>query len=286
MVRNDLTASSAHVFSMLSGANGIQFQSRPKAGAYSATTAGPLVSAPQWMRLRRVGSTVTAYLGLMVQTWQPVGSTTIALNGTVYVGLAISSHNPGSLASAVLSNVTVSPLGLPSGQSTSDIGSPTITGSTIYSGGTYTISAAGVDIWGSSDQFRFVYQQISGDVDVIARVNSLQYTNAWSKAGVMVRETLDADARHAMALMTAGAGYSFQWRLDPGGLAANSPGGNGVAPAWVRLKRSGYQFEAFRSSDGISWTSMGVQAVTDGRYRLRWPCGDQSRPNGSNDRCD
>ena len=261
MIRNDLTSGSAHAFTLVSGAHGLAFQRRTQAGGTSATTAGALVSAPQWVRLRRVGTTLTAWAGTDGSSWQTIGSATVALNSTVYVGLAITSHNPGSLASAVVSNVSVTGYGLPAGQYARDIGSPAIAGSTTYSGGTYTIKAAGVDIWGTSDQFRYVYKQMSGDVDIVARVNSVQYTNAWSKAGVMVRETLDANARHAMALMSAGRGYSFQWRLDPGGLAAYKSGGSGTAPAWVRLKRTGYKFEAFRSTDGVTWTSVGAQSV-------------------------
>ena len=39
-------------------------------------------------------------------------------------------------------------------------------------------------------------------------------------------------------------------------------------PGWVRLVRSGSRFEAFRSSDGITWISMGTDVVpmTDGVY--------------------
>src|SRR5262249_53678093 len=162
-----------------------------------------------------------------------IASATISIASSAYVGTAITSHNPGSLATAVVSNVTVTPKGLPVSQQSSDIGSPAIAGSTSYSSGTYTIKAAGADIWGTSDQFRFVYQPVSGDVDIIARVNSLTNTYTWAKAGVMIRETLNANARNAIALMSAGSGYSFQWRSSSGGSSSYSSTGSGSAPAWV-----------------------------------------------------
>ena len=136
MIRNDLTSGSSHAFALVSGAHGLAFQRRTLAGGTSATTAGALVSAPQWVRLRRVGTTLTAWAGTDGSSWQTIGSATVALNSAVYVGLAITSHNPGSLASAVVSNVSVTPYGLPAGQSTRDIGSPAIAGSTSFSGGT------------------------------------------------------------------------------------------------------------------------------------------------------
>lgn len=261
MIRNDLTASSAHAFALASGAHGMAFQRRLQDGGTSYNTSGAMTSIPQWVRLRRVGTTLTAWSGADGSTWQTIASATISLKSTVYVGLAITSHNPGSLASAVVSGVAVTSFGLPTGQAARDVGSPAIAGSTTYSGGTYTIKAAGADIWGASDQFRYTYVPVSGDLDVIAHVSSLQSINAWSKAGVMVRETLDANARNTMALISAARGYSFQWRLDVAGLTANTAGGSGTAPTWLRLKRSGYRFEAFRSTDGTSWTSFGVQSV-------------------------
>ena len=68
-------------------------------------------------------------------------------------------------------------------------------GSETYGGGTFTVNGGGVDIWGTSDQFRFVYQQLTGNGEIIARVTSLTNTDPWAKAGVMVREDLTANAR-------------------------------------------------------------------------------------------
>src|SRR3990170_274401 len=79
---------------------------------------------------------------------------------------------------------------VPSPWVAADIGTPALAGSATYASGVFTMRAAGTDIWGTSDQFRFVYQPITGDVDVIARVNSITNADAWSKAGVMIRSSL------------------------------------------------------------------------------------------------
>jgi regulation of enolase protein 1 (concanavalin A-like superfamily) len=194
-------------------------------------------------------------------SWKAIGSASIALSDAAYVGLAVTSGSAGSSAQATVSQVTVTSLALPTGQQAIDIGAPSIAGSSSYQSGLYTITSAGADIGGTSDQFRFVYQQATGDLDIITRVSSLQRIRSWSKAGVMVRETLDADARHAMALISGSRGYSFQWRLDTGGAVDNLPGDAGTAPGWVRLVRTGQTFEGFSSDDGLTWTSMGTQTV-------------------------
>jgi hypothetical protein len=142
-----------------------------------------------------------------------------------------------------------------------DVGAPALAGSATLSNGAYTITAGGADIWGSQDQFHYVYQQVTGDLDVVARVTSLQNTNAWSKAGVMVREILTAGARNASTFVTPGNGFTFQWRPDPGGASLNTTGFQGAAPGWVRLVRTGNHFNAFRSADGQTWTSTGSSDV-------------------------
>ena len=64
--------------------------------------------------------------------------------------------------------------------------------------GTYTLTASGADIWGTADQFHFAYKTLTGAGSIVARVQSVQNTNGWAKAGVMIRETLDAGSKHAL----------------------------------------------------------------------------------------
>jgi hypothetical protein len=68
--------------------------------------------APYWVRLRRIGGVFTAYVSADGQAWRQQGSSvTITMNATVYVGLAVTSHRDGSLATAVFSNVSFGPVG-------------------------------------------------------------------------------------------------------------------------------------------------------------------------------
>src|SRR5262249_51796588 len=147
-------------------------------------------------------------------------------------------------------------------QQDADIGAPALAWSATYSQGTYTIAGAGNDIWNQADQFNYVYQQITGDIDVSARVASLQGSNAWAKAGVMIRETLASNARHAMALSSIGNGTTFQDRLDPGASALFTPGPAKAPPMWVRLVRSANQFTGYASSDGVTWTTITTATIS------------------------
>src|SRR3954469_4707750 len=136
---------------------------------------------------------------------------------------------------------------LPTPWSAQDIGNPAIAGTATVDQGTFTITASGSDIWGQSDQFTFVYQQVTGDVEVIARVDSISAAHAWSKSGVMIRSSLTANAAHGFALVSAGRGLAFQPRLTDGALAVSTPGPAATAPYWVRLVRSGATVTSYSS---------------------------------------
>src|SRR5688572_6399293 len=81
--------------------------------------------------------------------------------------------------------------------SSRDIGQVAAAGSTSVANGVYTVRASGADVWGTSDEFRFVYGTLDRDGEITARVDSLSATNSWTKAGVMSRETLNANSKHA-----------------------------------------------------------------------------------------
>ncbi len=142
-----------------------------------------------------------------------------------------------------------------------DIGAAGVAGSASWTGASFTVDGSGADLWGAADAFRFVYRALTGDGEIRARVASVENTNAWAKAGVMMRETLDANSRHAMAVLTPGNGLAFQRRATTGGSSAHTSGGAAAAPTWVRLVRQGNSFSAYRSADGSSWTWIGTETI-------------------------
>jgi regulation of enolase protein 1 (concanavalin A-like superfamily) len=261
MIRATLAATSAHAYALVSAGRGVHFQRRPSAGAQSASTAASTALPPAWVKAVRTGNTVTTYWSTTGSSWTTIGSVTLPLGASAYVGIAVTSHNAGARTTATVSDVMVIRKGLPQGQQSRDIGSPAIAGSATYTGGTYTIKAAGTDIWGTADQFHFVYQPMSGNAEIIAKVGSLTNTDVWAKAGVMIRETLNAGSRHASMLTSISKGYAFQRRPETGGLSVHTSGGSGSPPGWVRLVRSGDRFDAYRSADGVSWTAVGSDTI-------------------------
>jgi len=121
--------------------------------------------------------------------------------------------------------------------------------------GTYTMAAEGTDIWGTADEFRYMYKQLSGDGEIVARVDRIAGpgTDTWGKAGVMIRETIAAGSTHAFSCMTPGNGKSFQNRTVTDGASYNSNTGGYVAPYWVKLVRQGNQFSGYHSYNGVDW---------------------------------
>jgi hypothetical protein len=69
-------------------------------------------------------------------------------------------------------------------------------------------------------------------------VRSLVNTNAWAKAGVMIRETLAAGSRHADFIVSPAKGMALQFRTEPNGLSESIGQTAGAAPVWLRIERS------------------------------------------------
>jgi len=135
-----------------------------------------------------------------------------------------------------------------------DVGTASPAGSTTWAAGVFTVQAGGKDIGGSSDQFQFVYQPITGDVDVIARVDSIADTDAGSKAGVMIRASLSSGAANGYVGVSAANGTNFQRRAQSGGLTTTVHGQAATAPQWVKVSRQGATVTGYSSADGVTWT--------------------------------
>ena len=262
MIRASLQPDALQTSVFMSGDGELDFQRRRRAGgAITNTVATTRGTVPQWLGLERRGTRVWAYSSSDGKSWAIVGSDYVGLGATVYVGLAVSNEDATETTVARMSRVLVS--GLPEGMSQRNIGRYGISGSGVQSQGTFTIKSQSVNAIGvTEEQMHFVYQPMRGDMEVEARLVSLKSASVDAEAGVMIRESLSARSRHAFAHITVGHGYAFDRRTETGWVSEHADGGAGSAPGWVRLVRRGSTFEAFQSSDGQTWTSMGSAEIT------------------------
>ena len=150
---------------------------------------------------------------------------------------------------------------LPSAWATADIGAVGAAGSASGSDGAFTADGAGADVWGVADALRFVYTPLTGDGSVVTQVTSIERVADWTKAGVMMRETLTAGSRQAFMLVSPGKGLAFQRRTVTAGVSTSTGGGAGAAPYFVRLTRAGSLFTAARSLDGVTWTVVASDTI-------------------------
>ncbi|HYF47819.1 MAG TPA: PKD domain-containing protein, partial [Planctomycetota bacterium] len=177
------------------------------------------------------------------------------------------SASDGSLSSEDFTNVVVNnpPAGLPPPWQNADVGAVGVAGSASHSNGTFTLNGSGADIWTNVDQFHFVYRTLSGDGEIVARVASVENIGQpWSKAGVMFRETLNTDSRHAMMIITPTTvkPSSFQRRVDNGGQSVATHSSY-MTSGWVKLVRSGNTITSYVSSTSSFGAPVGSQTFTN-----------------------
>ncbi|UCG56449.1 MAG: tandem-95 repeat protein [Phycisphaerales bacterium] len=127
--------------------------------------------------------------------------------------------------------------------------------------GDFTIKAAGADIWGTSDQFSYAYtvNKLKGDFTAVVRVEGPSGGDTWAKAGIMVRESRNPEAAHAMVITSGGEGVHMQGRHDTGGESwTKTLGPHADEPVWLSLSRNGNRFtSAYKYSAGdapTEWT--------------------------------
>lgn len=249
MVRETLTPTSRHasLFATPTSVNGVAFQRREAAGGASIHTSGPSVAPPVWLRLVRQGDQITALTRLNESdAWSVVGTQTLAgLTTQVHVGLAVTSHRTGGLATAQFGDFTIngqpppSPPALPAGWTATDVGSVMAAGSATFAGDAFTVNGSGADIWDSADAFHYVYMTLPGDGTAIIRMPNLSGSHEWAKSGLMIRQSLSPSAPHHFLLRSVAHGAAWQWRLAAGEATQHSD----VAPLassgsiWYRIER-------------------------------------------------
>ena len=277
MLRASTDPGSPYYAALVSANGGVTVQDRTVQGGGTTTVASlPGGSGPAYVWVSNKAGTLTAYTSADGYTWQPVPGSSVSLNlgSGALAGLAVTAGDPASVNTATFGDVALPagqpgpapPQPCPAPWNCADIGSPAPPGSQSFdpNTGTWTIKAGGADITGTADQFRFVWQTLSGDGSLTARVASQANTSSNAKAGVMLRATTDPGAPNYAVLVSPGAGIKVQVRSAQGGTTTKIANPAGTAPVYLKITRSGNAFTAYTSPDGVTWTLIPGSAATLG----------------------
>ena len=216
-------------------------------------------------RLERKGPGETAFREIATPTGTSYQDTTVSAAST-YEYRVRAENAAGLSPYSATASATTPPVvtgaytGVTIGRVRPATGSTTV----VDEGKAYDVTAGGADIQSTADEFHFTYRQVSGDFDVKVRVASLTRANDWTKAGLMVRQTLDANGVNAFIMATPDIkGYRFTYRPTAGGSTLAL--GTGIVSypnTWVRLRREGGVVTGYRSTDGQNWLLVGSARLT------------------------
>ena len=152
-----------------------------------------------------------------------------------------------------------------------DIGSPAITGSASYDAAqkAYTLTAGGINIWGTNDQCHFLWKKMSGDFILRARLDLAEPGAVeHRKIGWMVRSSVAANAAFVDGVVENGGGLtSLQYRRFDGDHSAMM-----ALPLkktdFVQLERRGtnFIFSASLAGGPLAVTNCSTASLPDGVF--------------------
>jgi hypothetical protein len=111
MIRETLQGNSEHASLFVTPGNGVAFQYRESTGGSSGNVNTTGITAPHWVAIIRSGNKFTAYRSPTGAngTWVEVGSKWISMGSSVYIGIAVTSHNESTLSTATFDYVIGTP---------------------------------------------------------------------------------------------------------------------------------------------------------------------------------
>ena len=114
--------------------------------------------------------------------------------------------------------------------------------------GVFTLTSGGTDIGGQFDNFAFLYQGITGDFAITARLSKLTGGDPNAKAGVIARDALASVTNFAASLATVSHGFEHAYRPYYTPFAAANSAAASI-PLWVKLIKQGGQVDSYLAPD-------------------------------------
>lgn len=240
------------------------------------------------------GGTFSAWLSPDGREWRQLGGPIeVPMPSGIFVGLAVNSTSASTTAQAVFTHVA----GLSSAPGRADIGGPHHPGTVTIANSRYEVSGVGGDIWNTPDQFSFVYEQMEGAGELIARLDSFEAPDSAARAGIMMRESLAPDAQYVdlvQTLQSRTKAYHLQWRRRAEGSSARSTSdysARETQPQWLKLQRrfnsvdvitnDNLAFTPGEMVDVVGYVSVAGDraAIVDASVRRLWQAADAQPPN-------
>lgn len=140
-----------------------------------------------------------------------------------------------------------------------DIGGPSPAGGSRASNGTFTLTGGGA-LEGTRDKFHFVYQPLTGDCTLSARVTAGADPNSRADAGLMARDALATTSNFVAVALAPRQGVVSTYRTlcAP---ATDAIGANSGSPVWVKLIKRGTTVQSYMAADrsGVpgAWKQIG-----------------------------
>jgi hypothetical protein len=269
MLRQNNSAGSPFYFAAVTPSNGIHIYYRATQDG-STSDAVPITgTVPAYLLISRVGTTFATYTSTDGVNWTLLAgsSVTVSMTGAVLAGLAVTAHSASALSTVTFNAVTVSAsstiYACPTAWNCADIGSPALKGTESLNNGTWTVIGGGSDIYGTADQFHYVWQPLTGTTgSVTAHVTAQTNTSSWAKSGVMIRQDSTAGSAYYAAYVTPSNGIAIQYRTAAGASANGLLTIAGTVPTYLAVAISGTTFTAYTSADGVTWTLVAGSTFT------------------------
>lgn len=141
-----------------------------------------------------------------------------------------------------------------------DVGAPPLQGAAEFDpGGTaYKITGTGTDIWGTSDQFHYVWREMSGDFAVAATIRFLTEGEPHRKASIMLRKTLDTDSPFLHFAIHGNGMPAVQFRTTKAGTTNTLDFPiEGPGTFTLKLVRQGGSVTVFSAKEGAAPRELG-----------------------------
>ena len=129
--------------------------------------------------------------------------------------------------------------------------------------GKFSVKGSGGDIWGNADAFHFVWQPVTGDCEIVARIAAVPAAPSQAKIGLMIRSDLAREASECSVVAVAGTKLQFLSRVTNGKPTTAKDKAGTPVPRWLRLVRKGAVITGYDSPDGKAWTEAGHETLTD-----------------------